>query len=326
MLASTDAAANGKSCPVCGSPCFVEALLGDDRYAFPGSYPMVICSACKHRHLNVSMTSEQIGQLYTNFYPRSELDVETWQAPSQHAPLVTWWQGLRSSAFRWVPRQARVLDIGCGFGESLGYHRGRGCVATGVEADANAARAAKRHGLDIRIGLFDACDFQPESFDVVTLDQVVEHVQDAEALLRGIHTVLKPGGLAILSTPNAAGWGARLFGRRWIHWHAPYHLQFFSPQSLRRLAASAGFTVERAESITNSRWLAFQWCHLVAYPPKGTRSVFWNATLPRSNAQRLAFVLLAVVDRLGVNALATRIADFAGQGDNQVFVLRKTAA
>jgi 2-polyprenyl-3-methyl-5-hydroxy-6-metoxy-1,4-benzoquinol methylase len=314
-----------RSCPVCAGDCQTEAQLADDRYGYPGRYPMLVCGRCGHRHLGLQMTSEQIGALYTNYYPRSDLDVEAWQPPREHSALYAWWRGLRSSAFRWVPRRVKVLDIGCGFGESLGYHRQRDCEAEGVEADSNAARVAARHGLTIRIGLFDASQYAPQSFDVVTLDQVIEHVRDPDDLLQGVHRVLKPGGTVVLSTPNAAGWGARSFGRKWIHWHSPYHLQFFSRRSLLQLAQRSGFTVEQVATVTHSSWLAFQWLHLASYPADGERSVFWNQKLPRSALQRAVFAALAVIDRLGVNALLTRLMDALGQGDNMVFVLRKTA-
>src|SRR3546814_9753870 len=133
-----------------------------------------------------------------------------------------------------------ILDVGCGFGEALGYHRARGCDAHGIEADRNILRVAQRHGLNVTAGLFEAACYAPQKFDIVTLDQVIEHASDPAALLRNGHQVLKPGGPAFVSTPNPNGWGAKLFGRRWIHWHAPYHLHYFTRHSMKRLAAKIG--------------------------------------------------------------------------------------
>src|SRR3546814_2155641 len=70
--------------------------------------------------------------------------------------LRVWWSGLKASAFRWVPRDVTILDVGCGFGEALGYHRARGCGAHGIEADRNILRVAQRHGLNVAAGLFEA--------------------------------------------------------------------------------------------------------------------------------------------------------------------------
>jgi 2-polyprenyl-3-methyl-5-hydroxy-6-metoxy-1,4-benzoquinol methylase len=276
--------------------------------------------------LDAHLSAEQIETLYTRYYPRSGFDVDAWSPPKEASGWDTWWRGLRASAFRWVPREVRVLDIGCGFGESLGFHAARGCDAYGVEADANILRVAERHGLKVRHGLFDPDLYERCTFDVVTLDQVIEHVADPVTVLRGIDQVLKPGGRLILSTPNANGWGARVFGQRWIHWHAPYHLQFFSESSLQGAATKAGLVVERRQTITQSAWLDFQFCHLVTYPSAGEPSVFWSPGARRTKLQRLALRLARLPQQLGVNVLLTRMMDALGLGDNSVYVLRKPTA
>ncbi|WP_428419980.1 class I SAM-dependent methyltransferase [Methylibium sp.] len=269
------------------------------------------------------MNPTQISELYTRYYPRSNLDVEGWAPPRDGSTWQMWWRGLKSSAYRWVPRNVRILDIGCGFGETLGYHIARGCDAHGVEADRNILRVAERHGLNVQVGLFDPGRYAPASFDVVTLDQVIEHVSDPLGVLRGIHQVLKPGGTLILSTPNADGWGARVFGRRWIHWHAPYHQQFFSRRSMREAAAKSGLELKQTKTVTQSAWLDFQWGHLVTFPAPGQPSAYWSSRLKRTIGQRVALRLFRWIDRTGVNNLITRAFDKLRLGDNIVYILRR---
>jgi 2-polyprenyl-3-methyl-5-hydroxy-6-metoxy-1,4-benzoquinol methylase len=298
----------------------------DDRYGFPGVFDLLRCSSCGHITLDVAMTSSELSQLYTNYYPRSTFDIDLWSPPTERSRLYSWWRGLNSSAYRWVPRNVRVLDIGCGFGESLGYHRNRGCDAQGVEVDRNILRVAARHGLNVKVGLFDETAYAPASFDVVTLDQVIEHVSDPLPVLRGIHSVLRPNGILVISTPNADGWGARVFGRRWVHWHAPYHQQFFSTESIGTGALKTGFVVEQKRTVTNSAWLDFQWQHLLAFPKPGQPSTAWNSNQRRSLTERIALRLLLWIDRSGLNSLVTRVFDALRLGDNTVFVLRKASS
>jgi 2-polyprenyl-3-methyl-5-hydroxy-6-metoxy-1,4-benzoquinol methylase len=314
------------SCPVCGNAMSVERRLHDDRYGYPGLFALMRCHSCGHRRLDVPMSSTQLGELYTNYYPRSTMNIEAWTPAPPRGGIAAWWCGDGASAMRWVPPNVRVLDIGCGFGESLGYHRARGCDAHGVEIDANILRVAERHGLQVRHGLFDPQCYEPASFDVVTLDQVVEHAVDPVSLLCGIRQVLKPGGRLVLSTPNAAGWGARVFGPHWIHWHAPYHLQFFTRASMARAAADAGLVIEQRRTITNSRWLDFQLCHLASLPSTGEASVFWSPGRARSTTQRIALRLAKLPQQLGLNALLTRLMDGLRLGDNVLYVLRRPAA
>jgi 2-polyprenyl-3-methyl-5-hydroxy-6-metoxy-1,4-benzoquinol methylase len=316
-----------QSCPVCGGATRLAGTRSDDRYGYPGAFALLHCPACGHRRLDATMSEAQIADLYTRYYPRSELNIESWSPPGEYAGIGAWWRGERANALHWVPPNVRVLDVGCGFGESLGYHLNRGCDAHGVEADANILRVAKRYGLNGRHGLFDPRHYAPQSFDVVTLNQVIEHVVDPAQVLAGIRQVLKPGGLLVLSTPNADGWGARIFGDRWIHWHAPYHLQFFSRKSMACAAEAAGLELERHVTVTPSAWLDYQWAHLVTYPDPGVASAYWRPRNGgRSVAQRIALRLLRWVDRLGLNAALTRLMDATGHGDNGVYLLRKPAA
>jgi hypothetical protein len=147
---------------------------------------------------------------------------------------------------------------------------------------------------------------------------------DPVTMLKGVARVLKPGGRAILTTPNAASPMAWLFGRRWLHWHTPYHLQFFSRESMRRAAAHAGLQVERRITVASSEWLFYQWLHLFAFPGQGARSAFWS---PAGTEQRFfyrkIYRLLSALHRWKLNHLATRAMDALGVGDNQIFFLRK---
>lgn len=306
----------------CGGELRVRMMLFDDRYGYPGTHALLKCEGCGHHRLATEMSAEEIGDLYTNYYPRSSFDVETWSPPREEGRLRLWWSGLKASAFRWVPRDVTILDIGCGFGESLGYHRARGCDAHGIEADRNILRVAERHGINVRAGLFAASCYAPEQFDVVTLDQVIEHAADPISLLRDVRRVLKPGGQAIISTPNPNGWGARMFGRRWIHWHAPYHLNYFTRRSMMRTAATVGFEVESTRVVTNSAWIDYQWAHIATFPRQGRPSPFWG-NARRSVLQRIALKIFRLIGYTGVNHVIARLADACGVGDNIVYVLRK---
>jgi len=313
------------NCPICNNPQVQVVMQSfDDRYGYPGEFALMQCQHCGHAFLDCTLSPGQLTELYTHYYPRKSFDIANFKPHSEQSGFFAWFNGLACSAFRWVPKNVRVLDVGCGFGESLGYHTARGCDVYGVEADENIRRVVEKFGYKVHVGLFDDSVYGAEFFDTVTMDQVIEHVTDPQSILRGVARIMKPGGKLILSTPNANGWGAKIFGRRWINWHTPYHLQFFSKQSMQKAAEQAGFEVTEIKTITNSDWLLFQWIHLVTYPKLGQSSWFWSPnkegeTLP----QKLAARLMSLVHKTRVNHLLTRIFDSAGWGDNFVFVLTK---
>lgn len=314
------------NCPACNSLTqHHKHELFDDRYGYPGKFNLMRCSECGHNFLNATFSNNQISTLYSKFYPRSSFKVENHRPHQELTGFHTWLDGAKSSAFRWVPRNVRILDIGCGFGETLGYYQARGCDVYGVEADENIRRVAEKFGYKVHVGLFDPNMYPPEFFDFVTMNQVIEHVQNPLETLRAIAQVLKPEGVAILSTPNVNGWGAKLFGRYWINWHAPYHLQFFTLKSLELATQQAGLVVEKKITLTPSAWLYYQWIHLLTCPSEGIESVLWTQRGQRSFKQKLAYNLSSALDRYKINHALTRLFDTLGVGDNQLFFLRKVS-
>lgn len=311
------------NCPVCNSLPIVIGDRYDDRYGYSGMFTLLKCQNCGHMFLQGEFPPELLRGLYSNYYPRSKFDLESYQPYKEASGFRAWLDGEQSSTFRWVPRNVRVLDIGCGFGESLGYHQARGCDVYGVEADENIRRVAEKFGYKVHVGLFDPDEYEANFFDYVTMSQVIEHVTDPVQTLRGIARVLKPGGVAILSAPNAGGWGARLFGQRWINWHAPYHLQFFTLRSMQLAAEQAGLVVEKVATITPSAWLHFQWVHLFSCPPEGKPSVFWVPGGKWSFMQKVALRVISITARYKFNHMVTRIFDAMGVGDNRLYFLRK---
>ena len=148
-------------------------------------------------------------------------------------------------------------------------------------------------------------------------------MKDPEAVLKNISEILKPAGQLIMSTPNINGWGTTVFGRKWINWHAPYHLHFFSRTSLKMLAAKCGYEVRLYKTITPTDWLAFQWMHLLSFPEQGEKSEYWTDDKRAVQNNRLSMRMLRKLDQLKINHLIMRFFDSFGCGDNSVVIIEK---
>jgi SAM-dependent methyltransferase len=311
-------------CPVCNAPTRVMYRdLYDDRYGYPDAFTLYACDACGHMHIPTHFTPEDLGKLYTQYYPRGHFDIEEFQPEEEKSGFLSWFKGDGAGAFRRVPRNVRVLDIGCGIGATLAYHKARGCEAIGMEADQNVQPIAQRYGLDIRQGIFDGSQFDSSYFDYVTLDQVAEHVTDPHALMRGMARVLKPGGKVIITTPNPQSTSARIFGRKWLNWHVPYHIQFYSRESLTRVAEGAGLKLVKMETTTPSEWQLYQWIHVMQFPERGQRSYFWSPRHVPPRRYPVLELLMGVARRLHMQRWISRMLDLVGAGDNHVFILQK---
>jgi 2-polyprenyl-3-methyl-5-hydroxy-6-metoxy-1,4-benzoquinol methylase len=138
-------------------------------------------------------------------------------------------------------RGGRLLDVGCATGVLVEAARRRGWTAVGVDVSTFAAAQCHARGLDVRLGDLSTADLPDDHFDVVVLDDTIEHIADPGRVLDDIRRVLRPGGLLTLNTPNEGGWLRRLMGKHWFHCKPPEHLYYFTPRTLRALLDRHGF-------------------------------------------------------------------------------------
>jgi ubiquinone/menaquinone biosynthesis C-methylase UbiE len=96
-------------------------------------------------------------------------------------------------------------------------------------------------------GSLDDAVIEEQSFDVVTMWDVIEHVTDPLGQLTKVRRLLKPGGLAVIHTMDLDSLFARLMGGRWP-WLMEMHIFYFTPKTLGRMAEAAGLTVVKARA------------------------------------------------------------------------------
>lgn len=152
-------------------------------------------------------------------------------------------------------RGGRLLDIGCGTGIFCDLARPFGWMPEGLD-DAETARAfaRERYGLEVRPGNFECLDLPADTYDLVTLWDVIEHSRAPRTLLEAAWRTLRPGGLVALGTPNqrnvmemVAGPLYRLSGGRITapleKFYLIEHFLYFTPATLGRLLDETGFEV-----------------------------------------------------------------------------------
>jgi SAM-dependent methyltransferase len=144
---------------------------------------------------------------------------------------------------RVLGRTGRLLDIGTAAGGFLAAAKARGWRAEGCEPNKWLAEWGSRHyGVRIRPGSVFEQAYEPASFDVVTLWDVIEHTTNPREMLEHCRSLLRPGGVLVVNYPDVGSWIARLLGRRWL-FLTSVHLHYFDRRTMGRLLESTGFSV-----------------------------------------------------------------------------------
>jgi SAM-dependent methyltransferase len=140
----------------------------------------------------------------------------------------------------------RLLDVGCGHGLFLTVARDLGWEPYGLDFAADCIQHARTaFGLpNAAVGNLTPTSFEPGFFDAVTLWSVAAHLDNPVGMFKNIHRVLRPGGILIIYTVDAGGFMHWLERERWKGFHGN-HLVFFTPQTLQKTLAEAGFCCER---------------------------------------------------------------------------------
>ena len=282
-----------------------------------------------------SLTEEELASLYSTYYPRklvntADLVTSASSVAGSMARLRRWWEGTNNQGQYTVSLGQTMLDVGCGNGLSLLEAQALGAQAYGIEADPNIRRIADELQLQIHIGSLHDLPFPGVMFDLIVLNQVIEHIPEPGKALDALKDRLKPGGRIVLVFPNRRSLWQRLSRSKWINWHVPYHLHHFDAHGFRAFARHHGYRVLHQRTITPNIWTILQLRALRFSNVPGVPGSMWEVrsvidvaettpsttnTKQNSTVVRAARRLLRQTAMISLS-LFNRLVDFAGMGDS----------
>jgi len=137
---------------------------------------------------------------------------------------------------------ARILEIGAASGYFLDQARRAGMRPEGIEPSKSCQRIIRDElRLPVVAGSLEEAAVDPGTYDVIAMFQTIEHLDDPRGGLLKMARWLKPGGLIVVTTPNRAGWFARLTGKRWFEYKPREHLYYFDSTTIAKMLESVGF-------------------------------------------------------------------------------------
>jgi SAM-dependent methyltransferase len=181
------------------------------------------CGHCRVAFLHPEPSPEQLSAVYAAYYRHDNSDLNPLTA-ARYDEILGRIERARGPG--------RLLDVGCGAGQFLEVARRRGWQTSGTEISESARQYLGARGLTVHQGSLPDLALE-NSFELVSLIEVLEHLPDPLAHLAAAARALRPAGWLYLTTPNFDGLSRRLIQGRW-RVLAPEHLFYYSPRALRR--------------------------------------------------------------------------------------------
>lgn len=303
--------------------------LFDDRYGAPGYYSVYRCSHCGFGRTFPTLKKNEIGKFYSKYYPLKKISAaDVKKQVDNKSTLKRYLMGVNNVAHQYVTKGKDVLDVGSSSGVSLLEIKKIGANAYGVEPDPNSVRLAKKLNLNVQKGFITDKLFKDKKFDYVTASQVIEHEPDPLKFLIAARKKLKKGGKIILSFPNLDAFYRKIFGKRWIHWHVPYHINHFTNKSFAVMSKKAGLEIVSSKTITPNLWTALQFRMLLFKANEGKTSEVWvvkkGSKKTKDGENILNRVISGILPQLPILITpVNRFIDLLGYGESFLVVLEK---
>lgn len=217
------------TCNACGHVGEHRLLMRkDDALRMRGVADVLACASCGTRFLS-SIHDSYDDELYSYYADHLHSDPDLLYPELNRQRYFALLEKLEART-----KGRTFLDVGCGLGAFVEAATARGWQGYGIDLAEAAVAAGCRHGLPLRKMDFFSDEIAPESVDLVTMFEFIEHVPRPGAFLARAQTVLKPGGLLFLTTPNYNSIDRLVLGPDWESIHVE-HLTYFTPKTLRQL-------------------------------------------------------------------------------------------
>lgn len=202
-------------------------------------YGICDCTSCHHRFADLEVTTTHTAQVYDDsYFQGGGAGYPDYLGEARILRNHGRWYGKRLA--RYV-QPGKMLDVGAAAGFVLQGFIDCGWHGSGIEPNPKmAAYAHERLGLSVQAGALETFSTN-ETYDLVSMIQVIAHFADVRRALQIAADVTKPSGYWLIETWNKDSFAARLFGQNWHEYSPPSVLHWFAPTTLRTLAAQFGF-------------------------------------------------------------------------------------
>ncbi|MCK4553263.1 class I SAM-dependent methyltransferase [Candidatus Pacearchaeota archaeon] len=249
-----------KKCEICGEKSFEFLFKGKDKLLnIPGEFYLVKCKKCGVICINPQPSYKELEKYYS---PDKYYSLKGVDKSSRKTKLKLFLYDLyfnkknRNYLLKLVflpikfmirgtiiKKGKRLLDIGSGSGQFLYEMKQFGLDVYGVETGEFNEKSVKKEKLNIQKTTLEKVKYKEDFFDAITMNHVLEHVNNPNETLKEIHKILKKKGLFIVAVPNYNSLAYKIFKSDWLALDVPRHLFNYSDKILKKLLEQEKFKI-----------------------------------------------------------------------------------
>jgi len=229
-------------CPICKTDSFNAFLTCKDYTVSKQSFNIVSCNNCNFKFTNPRPEDEKLGEYYKSEDYISHSNTSKGIISKIYKSVRNYTLKKKLKLISKYVSRGTILDYGCGTGMFLKVCQDNGWKSFGMEPDGDARKIASEMGLNTfsdkeRIQTY----IGSETFEIITLWHVLEHVTDLEETLNYFKEKLNQNGALIIAVPNYTSFDAKHYKEFWAAYDVPRHLYHYEIEAIQKLLSSFGF-------------------------------------------------------------------------------------
>jgi len=230
-----------KKCPICESPSQKKFLVCKDYTVSNKVFSIVECNSCGFRFTNPIPEEKEIGHYYKSKDYVSHSGTKKGIINSIYHLVRKHTLAQKKRLADSLSEEKKLLDIGCGTGDFINYLNKKKWNTLGLEPDDETrGYAVKTKNVNVQSIEFIS-EIEDNSFPVVSMWHVLEHVYQLDQQIQEISRILKEQGKLIVAVPNSNSYDAKKYKSFWAAYDLPRHLYHFRKEDIKRLFEKHGF-------------------------------------------------------------------------------------
>lgn len=230
-------------CPWCGSNKAQINLWLKDEFLTKKDFHICECLNCGLLYTMPRPSKEKIGAYYKSDEYYSHQENKKGFVPRLYEAIKK--INLKHK-FRLASRDlpvGKLLDIGCGVGDFLHVAENKGWQCTGVEPSEEAREIARQRIKGDLLYSEDLNHLPDQSFDLITMWHVLEHVDDLKWQVAQLQRLIKPNGRIVIAVPNYRSYDGRFYNAYWAAYDVPRHLNHFNKTVITKMFKTSGLSL-----------------------------------------------------------------------------------